>query len=583
LIGVYSSLSTPGIKAANLCIGKSLLAMGHTHYLCVLACLSLQIVSAIPLAEEFNDLVYEQVPNLITAMAGYDVSKSTPYSKHGDKGSLSPIFNPIYTEDGDVFLQDFISKAGEEVLCEKTFSTKSITSYSDYRKEKGSSMEFSAGGSVSASGWGVEAKVGYEYGETKEDKEVLDMFETNQGEIVMTTLSCSVYIVEIATFIKPVFMENFINGMGVLANGALSFDPIKKKKNFLLFLANFGTHYQKQTRLGAKMIYEKRFTKRSKSKGESVSRSECAKHAASASVGGNYAGFGGSVEGHGGSEKCSDQANSSNDTDNSFDTESKLISVGILPTDLSDWENAIKNNDQKPLPLSRKLDLITQLFTPRNLEGLTFKNEETGVEESLNGALLSNFYKEQYEKEFLATYPQERYGCGLSGSCKIGQICTNEKSSKTGFTCSKKEILWRSYHKFADFPSDALQLGDYSIDGNLYVGRISEHGEVGKINMENWTSGRMWNFYTHHQGHRTSGEILCGAPNSVKWMFFRKGDPIPKGAIRAGWMDLDGDLYIGKPAANNEIGKINTDDGKLYNLWTHAQGKFELGFILVLN
>jgi len=412
--------------------------MGHALHLCVLACLSLQITSAIPLAEEFNDLEYDQVPNLITAMSGYDVSKSTPYSKDGDKGMLSPIFNPIYTEDGKVILEDFIAKAGEEVLCEKSFSTKTITSYTAYRKEKGSSMEFSAGGSVSAGGWGVEAKVGYEYGETKEDREVLDMFETNQGEIVMTTLSCSIYVVEIARFIKPVFMENFINGMRLLANGAVSSNDATKRNNFMGFLAEFGTHYQKQTRLGAKMIYEKRFSTRSKSKSESSSRSECAKHSVSAEVKGSYGGFSAGVEGHTGSEKCNDQANSSDSTDDSSDTESKFISIGIFPTNLSNWENAIKENGQKPLPLFRKLDLITRLFTRRNLEGLTFFNEETGVEESLNGTLLSKFYKEQYEKEFLATYPNERIGCGISGSCKIGEICKNDKSSNAGFSCSKE-------------------------------------------------------------------------------------------------------------------------------------------------
>jgi len=406
----------------------SKLMMGHTLYFCVLAFLLKQFTSAIPLSEEFNDLEYEQVPNLISAMSGYDVSKSTPYSKNGDKGSLAPIFDPIYTdEDGIVVLQDFIVKAREELICEKAFLTNTITSYSDYRKEKGSSMDFSAGGSVSASGYGVEAKVGYEYGETKEDKEVLEMFGTNQGEIVMTTLSCSVYIVEIGEYIKPVFTENFINGMRSLANGAVSSNSQTKRHNFLRFIENFGTHYQKQTRLGAKMIYEKRFKTRSKSTGESSSRSECAKHSASASVGGTYAGFGGSVEGHVGSEKCSDQANASNDDNSSSDTESKLISVGILPTDdLSNWANAIKENVQKPLPLHRKLDIITRLFTSKNLEGLMFENEETGLEESLNGTLITKFYLEQYEAEFLVSYPKEIKGCSISGSCKIGEICKND-------------------------------------------------------------------------------------------------------------------------------------------------------------
>jgi len=418
-------------------------------YFCTFTCFFIQFISTTPLEEQvsldviptewlrFNDLEYDQVPNLISAMSGYDVSKSTPYSEAGDKGSLSPIFNPIYEEDGKVKLQDFISKAGEEVLCRKVFSTKSITSYDEYRKEKGSSMEFSAGGSVSASGWGVEAKVGYDFGETSEDREVLDSFKTNQGEIVMTTLSCSVYIVEIAEFIKPVFMENFIEGMRMLANGAV----LKKKEYFERFLANFGTHYQKQTRLGAKMIYEKRFKSRSQSTSESETRKACTNHAASASIGGSYAGFGGSVEAHTSSKKCKDGSNASNNTELSSETESSLITIGILPSNLEDWETAIKENTQKPLPLQRKLDIITRLFSTRNLEGLKFKNEKTGKEEFLNGTQMTEFFEEQYEAEFLAKYPTGEKGCSISGSCSPGEKCTNKKSSKLGFTCAVRPDL----------------------------------------------------------------------------------------------------------------------------------------------
>jgi len=376
-------------------------------------------------------------------MSGYDVFKSTPYSEGGDKGSLAPIFNPTYVQDGIVRLQDFISKAGEEVLCKKVFSTKSITSYDEYRKEKGSSMEFSAGGSVSASGWGVEAKVGYDFGETSEDREVLNLFETNKGEIVMTTLSCSVYIVQIAEFVKPVFMENFVNGMGVLANGAVSSDPQKKKEYFQRFLVNFGTHYQKQTRLGAKLIYEKRYKSRSKTTSESETRKACTKHDASASIGGSSAGFGGSVEAHTSSEKCKDGSNASNNTELSSDTESSLITIGIFPSNLDEWETAIKENTQKPLPLQRKLDIITRLFTSRNLEGLKFQNKETGKEEFLNGTQMTQFFEEQYEADFLADFPIGKKGCSISGSCKPGEKCTNQESSKLGFTCAARPNLHR--------------------------------------------------------------------------------------------------------------------------------------------
>jgi len=292
------------------------------------------------------------------------------------------------------------------------------------------------------------------------------------------------------------------------------------------------------------MIYEKRFNTRSKSKSESSIRSECAKHAVSAEVKGSYGGFSAGVEGHTSSEKCKDQANSSENNDDSSDTESKFISVGIFPTDLSNWENAIKDNNQKPLPLHRKLDIITRLFTPHNLEGLKFTNQETGQEESLNGTLLSSFYVEQYQKEFLTKYPNERKGCSISGSCKIGQICKNEESSTTGFTCSslgsinRGTVLYKG--DIVRSPNGKYRLkmqGDgnlvlYKISGNTAVwatgtqagciGKTFRFQDDGNLVIYNDQEGACWNSQTSGQQPdilrlRDDGILALMDGNQVLW------------------------------------------------------------------
>ena len=66
-------------------------------------------------------------------------------------------------------------------------------------------------------------------------------------------------------------------------------------------------------------------------------------------------------------------------------------------------------------------------------------------------------------------------------------------------------VTWRSYSKGKCIPTDALQLGSYRKDGQLYVGRRGEKGEVGKINAHGSNMKDLW---THDQGKTSNGDIL---------------------------------------------------------------------------
>ena len=96
-----------------------------------------------------------------------------------------------------------------------------------------------------------------------------------------------------------------------------------------------------------------------------------------------------------------------------------------------------------------------------------------------------------------------------------------------------EHYTWREYKQGYPVPDDALLLAHYEKDGPQYVGRRWENDEVGKITLLNDCS-KMNELWTHAQKKSTSGEILCGSPDSVFWKSFEKGNPIPDGAIKAG-------------------------------------------------
>jgi len=88
-------------------------------------------------------------------------------------------------------------------------------------------------------------------------------------------------------------------------------------------------------------------------------------------------------------------------------------------------------------------------------------------------------------------------GCHFSGkilTCGPGQVAT-----------------WAPYEKGHPLPEDAFLAGQCIPDGVLYVGRVGENGEVGKINVDSGVpGGNMFNLWCHSSWfEHTSGQILC--------------------------------------------------------------------------
>ena len=65
----------------------------------------------------------------------------------------------------------------------------------------------------------------------------------------------------------------------------------KQNRAFRKFVAQFGTHFVEATQLGAKVYYERRFTRKSKSEGTMNARRDCVGKAAEGCTGGNFAIF----------------------------------------------------------------------------------------------------------------------------------------------------------------------------------------------------------------------------------------------------------------------------------------------------
>jgi len=67
----------------------------------------------------------------------------------------------------------------------------------------------------------------------------------------------------------------------------------------------------------------------------------------------------------------------------------------------------------------------------------------------------------------------------------------------------------------------------------------------------------------------------------LKWVSRSRLDDIPKNAICTGSFKTDGEVYIGR--INKGPGKVNLDNGKIWNYWVQSTGSSQSGQMLVCN
>ena len=264
-------------------------------------------------------------------------------------------------------------------------------------------------------GWGVTADASASYLEATNSDEhmVSNVFKQHQGEVIMAKARCITNIVSISNYVRPVFTSNFIGGL-VRLNKTQS-DNDKLKQEYIKFVKEFGTHYMKQTSMGAELIYERMFTSNSKNSEEGKERTGCTKHEAEASLGGGgYGAYLKASYGETGSDCKSSKEDSKFESSEGNEIK-KVISRGSRPTDLESWITS----DFFPVPIHRILEDIEGLFRNEWLQ----KSDEYGFTESLDGeALKQIFYK--YKNDYCGLFlgPFLNYNCSVNGNILIAKF-----------------------------------------------------------------------------------------------------------------------------------------------------------------
>lgn len=391
---------------------------------------------------------------LEVAAHGYDVWRADPFADvSGDPGQRDRIFDvQCINEDLQGGYYEYFT-AYPDYSCKKRFTAQTYKNYKDYSAAISSASEYSNSFSIERSGgaYGVSLSASAKYkksGNTEQAK-TRRLFEEKQGEVRIATAYCKTYDARLNTdWLRPKFSSNFIRAVERLEQ-TLTKSTSTQQAVMKRFVDSFGTHIMTETDFGAKMIYEKRFTSRSKSAKESNTRKSCVRESLSGCVGGGYTGASkrlvqasaktclGSKEG-----KCNNAQFDENWGEENGLSSTTLRTIGSGLTEREEWG---MREDFKPVPIRRKLKLISSLFTAHNLK----KSETYGFRKSLDHQGLRKLFDtlaSQYCTLLLGRSSQEcseeLSGCGLNDNCGFDQECINDKTSPSGYVCEGK--YWKA-------------------------------------------------------------------------------------------------------------------------------------------
>jgi len=264
-----------------------------------------------------------------------------------------------------------------------------------------------------------------------------------EGEISVAFAKCFTHNIAIGEYTRPRFTPNFIQGLADLNKVATDASATDEQKadHYKKFTVEFGTHYVKQADMGAFLLYQKIFQKRSKSYLVEQARSTCFAAAVEACVAAEgyenstyesaqvcvgtylaacdyqYAGEAGGLE-----ETAGDLC---------------IITKGSRPKSLMSWADSVF----QPAPIFQSLGNILELITKDNLA----ISEEYGIDVQLDaGAIrtliednMVNYCTMVLGEEEAACHNQLR-GCGLSGYCGPDELCQSW-DNEVGFICLPKE------------------------------------------------------------------------------------------------------------------------------------------------
>jgi hypothetical protein len=282
--------------------------------------------------ESFNNIDY------ITL--GYDILKGFPLTTYGiDPGfSRAPIFELTVTDrrtaDGRFELPDGINVIKEE-SCNLYFSTTQVSSESDLKETL--AIQASVEGEI----LGFSARASGEYNK---------MVSTNQKDDMSSFVSsaeCQQYRAWLDLTAGPALHPTFVKD-------ALQYlsDPANVK-NYVKFLAKYGTHYVGEITMGGRIsiIKSMKNSKLAQASHEDIS----------VSVAASYSGIG-SISGEFSYQNQKDAA--SNFEKNVAET--KMCTIGSRPPADGDVGKWAESSFENPMPLVYQLKSITDIFTRIN-------------------------------------------------------------------------------------------------------------------------------------------------------------------------------------------------------------------------
>ena len=311
-------------------------------------------------------------------MTGYDPIISNPTEPIHDPG----VKGRIFLHDCRFGYYDFISDVRPDLQCDSDFSMESISSMDEYNKMRQSSIDLSVSAKVHGSGsfFGFKAKASaaYAYAMNKDERAAEKVLNTYKGEIVLAEATCITNSVSISDAVRPVFTSNFIQHLVEMDIAASSENTTQEENAVRSFIREFGTHFIKTTKLGAQLIYERRYQTKSESRDEQLARSKCVKHGAQLAVSGSGHGFEAGTEAGINNTICSKMNEDNKFALNEGFEAVKTVSRGSRPKKLEEWIDA----NFKPVPIRRVLENIDNLFVDEWMK----KNSFYGFQRDVSGA-----------------------------------------------------------------------------------------------------------------------------------------------------------------------------------------------------
>ena len=328
--------------------------------------------------------------NVYGAMTGYDAIQGNPMNSLSDPGVKARIF----LHDCKFGYFDFVSDVRDNLQCDSDFSMKTIQSMEEYEEERKGSNDFSAGFSLSAKGGfgAIKASASASYTRATNSDQMASEKVLNKyhGEITRAKSTCLTHSVSISNEVRPVFTPDFIQNVEKMDAALRNGDESKQKEAVANFVKEFGTHYSKVTKLGAELIYERRFENTAKSVQEKKERNECVKDEADVSVGVSAGANEVKASGSYKNKDCEGMKKGSDFSNNEGMEAVNTISRGSRPTDLKKWIDA----SFTPVVIERTLDDISNLLQDRWMTKSTFY----GFDKDLQGDRIKEMYNKYIEQ-----------------------------------------------------------------------------------------------------------------------------------------------------------------------------------------